>query len=94
MDSKSHAQCVLVLAVVKNNLALTTEPFFGSRGLGPRFRFSRANQQNSTLPTLSEIVHVAQVVVSPEAVLGDARTRLLHPKGYVMWLRRFFQFQF
>lgn len=61
------------------------KPFVGLRGLGPRFRVSCANQQNPTLLALSETTHVAPAVVPLVAVLGDARTRLLHPEGYVMW---------
>jgi len=59
------------------------------RGLGPKFRVSYTNQQNPTLPTLSTTTHVAQDVVSLEEVLGDARTRILHLEGYMMWFKAF-----
>ena len=68
------------------------EPFVGLRGLGPRFRVSCANKQNPTLLALSATTHVAQDVVSHEAVLGDARTSLLHPQGYMMWPKAFLTF--
>jgi len=56
----------------------------GLRGLGPSFGISCANQKNPTLPALSAKTRVAQAAVSPEAVLGDARTMFLHPEGYVI----------
>lgn len=52
----------------------------GLRGLlGPRFKVSCINQQNPTLLALLVTTRIAQAIVSPKAVLGDARTRLLHP---------------
>ena len=65
------------------------EPFVGLRGLGPRVSVNYANQQNPTLSTLSTTTPIAQIAVSLEAVLGDSGTRLLHPKGYVMWFKVF-----
>lgn len=53
------------------------------------FRVSCVNEKNPKLPALSATTHVAQAVVSPRVVLGDARTKLLHQEGYVMWLRCF-----
>ena len=54
------------------------------RGLGPRFRVSCTNQQIPTLLALSTTTHVAQDEVSPEVVLGDARTKFMYSEDYVM----------
>ena len=66
-------------------LVLAMEPFVSLRGLGLKFRVSFANQQNPTLLALSATTHIVQVVVSPEVVFGDARTKFLHPGTCDKW---------
>lgn len=56
----------------------------GLSRLGPRFRVSFTKKQNPTLPNLLVTTRVVQVVISPEALLGDVRTRFMHLEDYVM----------
>jgi len=56
----------------------------GLMWLGPRFIVIYANQQNRKLPALLATIYLAQTIAPPKAILGDAKARFLHPKGYVM----------
>ena len=77
-----HCHSFLHKAIYKHDIFFHIH--VGLRGSRPRFRVSCAKQQNPTLLTLSVITRVAHAIVSPKAILGDDRTRFLHPEVYVM----------